>query len=146
MLSGPAGGIWRPKRLFTKPMSICFGVQGASEMILGAKNMFSGCLTPVPLDRNQNIFFSYRKKIPKFFVVEILGNFRGIRPNFRGNQDLQNFDFQNLVDFPENFPKFQKKIGFFFRDDFLKNLTIIFCSGLLHIINSYDLLMVPNDS
>ena len=52
MLSGPAGGIWRPKRLFTKPMSICFGVQGASEMILGAKNVFSGCLTPVPLDRN----------------------------------------------------------------------------------------------
>ena len=48
MLSGPAGGIWRPKRLFTKPMSICFGVQGASEMILGAKNMFSGCLNPVP--------------------------------------------------------------------------------------------------
>ena len=61
MLPGPVGGIWRPKRIFTNPITICFGVQGASEMILGAKNMFSGCLTPVPLDRNH--FFSYRKKL-----------------------------------------------------------------------------------
>ena len=68
MLSGPAGGICRPKRLFTKPMSICFGVQGASEMILGAKNMFSGCLTPVPLDRNQkNKFFNNEKQSEMFF-------------------------------------------------------------------------------
>ena len=75
MLSGPAGGIWRPKRLFTKPMSICFGVQGASEMILGAKNMFSGCLTPVPLDRNQkNNFFHIEKKYGIFLKFwEIFG-------------------------------------------------------------------------
>ena len=63
MLPGPAGGIWRPKRLFTNPMSIFFGVQGASEIVLGVKNMFSGCLTPVPLDRNQKtIFFHIEKK------------------------------------------------------------------------------------
>ena len=76
MLSGPTGGIWRPKRLFTKPMSICFGVQGASEMILGAKNMFSGCLTPVPLDRNQNNnFFHIEKTFRIYFFAfwEIFG-------------------------------------------------------------------------
>ena len=66
MLPGPAGGIWRPKRLFTNPMSIFIGVQGASEIVLGVKNMFSGCLTPVPLDRNQkNFFFHIEKNLKK---------------------------------------------------------------------------------
>ena len=82
MLSGPAGGIWRPKRLFTKPMSICFGVQGASEMILGAKNMFSGCLTPVPLDRNQtNNFFHIEKKSEKI-CFRNFGKFSGKSTKF----------------------------------------------------------------
>ena len=45
---------------FATPITICFGVGGASEIVLGAKNLFSGCLTPVPLDRFlKNIFFHF---------------------------------------------------------------------------------------
>ena len=78
MLPGPAGGIWRPKRLFTNPMSIFIGVQGASEIVLGVKNMFSGCLTPVPLDRNQkNVFFHIEKKISKKYFFWFFGKFSG---------------------------------------------------------------------
>ena len=81
MLSGPAGGIWRPKRLFTKPMSIFFGVQGASEIVLGVRNMFSGCLRPVPLDRNPKTYFFHIEKNPIFFFG-FWGNFRENRAKF----------------------------------------------------------------
>ena len=68
MLPGPVGGTWRPRRPFTNSMSICFGVQGAPEIVVGAKNLLSGCLTRVPLDRNSKKlffhadFFSFKKQ------------------------------------------------------------------------------------
>ena len=76
MLPGPVGGTWRPRRLFySNPMSICFGVQGASEIVMGAKNLLSGCFTPVPPDRNRGKnhgdFFSQKK-----YFLDFWGNFQ----------------------------------------------------------------------
>ena len=78
MLPGPVGGIRRPTRLCTNPITIWKGVQGASEIVPGTKNVFSGCLTPVPLDRNRKyLFFHVENVFLKNTFLRFLGNFLG---------------------------------------------------------------------
>ena len=103
---GPAGGIWRPKRLFTNPMSIFFGVQGASEIVLGVRNMFIGSLTPVPLDRNQKTFFFISKKKSRKYIFDFLGNFLENRAKFWKSKFWRSQKFWNFD---------TKKSNFFFR-------------------------------
>ena len=93
MLTGPVGGIWGPKRLFTTPITKNFGLQGASEIVLGAKNLFIGCLTPVPLDRNLKTFFSFRFfSLSKNLFFWIWGNFGKIGRNFENPEQHQKLD------------------------------------------------------
>ena len=87
-------------------MSIFFGIQGASEIVLGVKNMFIGSLTPVPVDRNQkNFFFHIEKNFRKNTFFDFLGIFLENRAKFRKSkifEDLKIFEIST-----------QKKTNFF---------------------------------
>ena len=81
--------------------------------------------------RSKKYFF-----ISVFFLEKIFFNFF---PKILRFSKFQNFDFQNLVDFPENFPKCQqqKKTDFF---SIWKNLFFRFLSrgtGVKHPLNMF---------